>query len=152
VRQKAEALKTLIDELDYSIQSLTNEICPSCEQVCCINQHSYPDQHDLLYLIALNEAPPNHDPHHNDREPCRFLSHSGCSLARSKRPFRCNWYFCSSLLSYMTAHSGAATRKLSQDLQNMIDKRREMIEAFIDATEGLSDISSQAHRLKVEGD
>jgi hypothetical protein len=127
----AEQVRVLLDDISYDIEKMTSVVCPACENICCINRHSYPEHEDLVYLFALGENPPEYKPELDDRAPCRFLSSTGCTLKRSVRPFRCTWYFCPSLLQYMKDNTGSAMRRYSRKAQNLIDARRQMLDEFI---------------------
>ncbi|RMD60125.1 MAG: hypothetical protein D6828_00480 [Nitrospirae bacterium] len=131
VKEKASELRRSIREVDAFIESLTGKVCTTCTNVCCINKHAYADHIDLVYLIALEHPIPTLKPHLNEYDPCQFLSASGCTIERAYRPFRCNWYFCPSLIDYMDKNQGRAMRLFSERMKYIINKRREMAESFV---------------------
>lgn len=116
--------------VDPQIEELTASICPACSSVCCINRHSFHAADDLAYLAALGVEPPTPDPAIPDRDPCKFLGASGCVLPRHLRPFRCTWYFCDPLVAAMESGTGRKSRKLTADMQALIDIRNELLDAF----------------------
>jgi len=98
----AAGIAVEIENLSGFIQQHTAVVCPECSSVCCINRHSYHAFEDIVYIYALGEQVPLHAPGLDDSSPCQFLGKPGCAMPRYLRPYRCNWYFCSPLLSRIT--------------------------------------------------
>lgn len=132
IRELARRVHDGFAIIDPLIEELTASICPTCSSVCCINRHSFHAEDDLAYLAALGVEPPMPDTAIPDRDPCKFLGASGCVLPRHLRPFRCTWYFCDPLISEMETGNGRKTRKLSADMQSLINMRNELLDAFTD--------------------
>jgi hypothetical protein len=88
-----------IEILSVFIQQHTAVVCPECNSVCCKNRHSYQAFDDIVFIFALGEQIPLHAPDLDDSASCQFLGKAGCAIPRPLRPYRCNWYFCSPLLS-----------------------------------------------------
>lgn len=132
VRQIAFTIMAKINSIDYFIQQNTSAICPNCKNICCINRHGYYDDIDLFYIIALGLKPPLYRSDIDDEEPCQFLSDKGCSMERSIRPFRCNWYFCEALLLHMEEGPARPYRAFIKTFDEIIHLRSELQSRFTD--------------------
>ena len=126
----ARLLRDEIDRISDFIQFNTSAVCPACEKVCCINKHGYYDHEDLIYVFALGLERPVYGEGMDDTAPCQFLSRHGCSKERSVRPFRCNWYFCDTLLAHMERGPAKPYREFISRFQGIIETRRKMIDEF----------------------
>jgi hypothetical protein len=129
----AHTLKEQIDAVDHFIQKSTSQVCPECQKVCCINRHGYYDYQDLIYITALGLTPPRYRDGIEDTDPCQFLSDSGCTIARSLRPFRCNWHFCPELIDSMSAGPAKPLREFNLQFQKLQAIRHTMLDLFFDA-------------------
>jgi hypothetical protein len=127
---KAHEIKKKTDIMDSFIQKNTSEVCPDCKKVCCINKHGYYDYEDLIYIFALGLKPPFYKTDIDDTAPCQFLSDSGCTIERSSRPFRCNWYFCNDLIAHISNGPAKPYREFSSRFQEIQSLRREMLSDF----------------------
>lgn len=127
---KAQEIKKKTDIIDSFIQKNTAEVCPDCKKVCCINKHGHYDYEDLIYIFALGLKPPLYKTDIDDAAPCQFLSDSGCTIERSIRPFRCNWYFCNDLIAYMSKGPARPYREFSSRFQEIQGLRREILSEF----------------------
>jgi len=127
----AMLLKNAIERIDAFIQEHTAEVCPHCWNVCCINKHGYYDYADLIYIQALGLEPPDYKEDVRDTDSCQFLSAAGCTIERSLRPFRCNWYFCSALLK--TIEDGAAKpyRQFIKEFEKVIELKKTVVATFL---------------------
>lgn len=121
-------LKNAFDAVSPYIQKHTSQVCPSCPKVCCINRHSYYDEDDLLFVRALGLDDNGCKADRPDTEPCRFLRENGCSLPRYKRPFRCTWYFCESLLDSMKGDKPREYKSFISALQRLQGLRQKLLE------------------------
>ncbi len=130
VIENANAIKKKIAKLDNFIQKNTSEVCPQCENVCCINKHGYYDYQDLIYIFAIGLEDPVYKEGLQDTNPCQFLTEDGCVIERSKRPFRCNWYFCNPLLEHMGNGPAKPYRNFIHLFQGIMVLRKEMVEEF----------------------
>lgn len=81
-----------------SIFPLLDELCANtcvrCPEPCCLSAKIWFDFQDLLYLHFSRQPIPLAQPLQNMRSTCRCLSHGGCTLPRSIRPWICTWYLC----------------------------------------------------------
>jgi hypothetical protein len=131
VRNLAVLLAEEIENLGAFLERHTIVVCPECTSVCCINRHSYHALDDIVYIYAIGEKIPLHNSALEDSEPCHFLGKEGCTIERSLRPYRCNWYFCSPLLAHISAHnSNRHYRLFIRLLQEITEKRQKMIEKY----------------------
>lgn len=130
VKDLATIIRFRIDAIDAFIQQNTAIVCPHCENVCCINRHGYYDYEDLIYIHALGLTVPIYKEGVSDTEPCQFLSRYGCTIERSIRPFRCNWYFCNALLAHIENGPAKPYRTFIKKLDEIVNLRKEMLDAF----------------------
>jgi hypothetical protein len=130
IKDFAGIIRYRIDAIDSFIQRNTAAVCPSCESVCCVNKHGFYDYEDLIYIYSLGLKPPVYKEGVGDTDPCQFLSDCGCTIERALRPFRCNWYFCSSLLKHMENGPARAYRSFIRQLDEILDLRKEMLDGF----------------------
>ncbi|MEW6109701.1 MAG: hypothetical protein AB1632_11125 [Nitrospirota bacterium] len=130
VREIAADVSGLIETLSPFIQHHTEHVCPYCRKVCCINKHSYYEYEDIVYIYALGEKMLPYREGINDSEPCQFLGECGCTIRRSVRPYRCNWYFCSPLLEHIQNIPAAQYRKFIDCLNQITLKRTNLLEEF----------------------
>ena len=134
VRKLAVLVAEAIENLSVFLEQHTAVVCPECTSVCCSNRHSYHAFDDIVYIFAIGEKIPLHNSVLDDSEPCQFLGKQGCTMARSLRPYRCNWYFCSPLLAHITAHnSNRHYRLFIKLLQEITEKRLQMMEEYSSA-------------------
>ena len=139
---KVGNLATLItkdmENLGAFLQPHTAIVCPECASVCCINRHSYHALDDIVYICAIGEKIPLHNPALDDSGPCQFLGKLGCTITRSLRPYRCNWYFCSPLLAHIAAHNSNRHYRLFINLlQKITEKRQKMMEEYVSVVKNI---------------
>lgn len=120
-------LKAAFEAVSPLIERYTSALCPSCENVCCIDRHGTYEEEDLMFMRAFGEEPPGVRPRDADTEPCRFLTLRGCLLPRWKRPFRCTWYFCPALLEFMPVGNPRQYRELVSALQILLSLRQGVV-------------------------
>jgi hypothetical protein len=130
IRNLAVSVSEGMDNLDCLIQQHTASVCSECSSVCCINRHSYHSLEDVVYIYALGEKIPSHAPGVEDTRPCQFLGEKGCTISRSLRPYRCNWYFCSPLLEHIQERSSRHYRQFIALLQDITCRRQRLIREF----------------------
>jgi hypothetical protein len=109
------------------IQKHTSLVCPMCEKVCCVNIHGSYDRDDVVFISALGIRTSADSSDREDSDPCRHLEAGGCSLERWKRPFRCTWYFCESLLESMNNDRGKVYRKFITSFQRIMSIRQRLL-------------------------
>ena len=136
--EHAHTLSSLMAEVSPFIQQNTAAVCPACEKFCCVNRHGYYDHRDLIYIFALGLRHPDYREGLEDAGPCQFMSGSGCTLERSVRPFRCNWYFCAALLAHMENGPARPYREFVDRFREIVDIRSKMLEAFAARTGSLA--------------
>ena len=129
-RRMALALRSKIYGVDLFIQENTAQVCPDCRTVCCINKHGYYDHQDLIYISALGLLMPMYREGVEDTAPCQFLSETGCRIERSIRPFRCNWHFCSELITFMNSGPAKPLREFNNRFRELQAMRQEMADQF----------------------
>jgi hypothetical protein len=137
IRDLAILLSAGMAELDSLIQQHTAIVCPECSSVCCINRHSYHSLEDIAYIYALGKKIPHHASGLEDFLPCQFLGEKGCTLSRSLRPYRCNWYFCSPLLEHIQQRSSRYYSRFIYLLQDITGRRQKLIREFASLTKQL---------------
>jgi hypothetical protein len=125
-RQAADS----VEAISPSIERHTSVVCPGCERVCCVNRHCYHELGDIVSIRSRGEVLPVYREGVGDEEPCQFLGERGCRLRRSLRPHRCNWFFCSSLLSHIRESSARGYRSLVAGLEDINRKRGALLRAF----------------------
>jgi hypothetical protein len=131
IRQSAAEIRALIEAVSRDIERHTAAVCTGCSSVCCIHRHSRYDRSDGIFLAALGLDVPEYDSDTEDTAPCRFLGARGCILPRSRRPYRCTWFFCTPLLDHIIGTSGPPDyRRFMRTLRTITEKRTRMIEDF----------------------
>lgn len=123
-------VRAATDRLSPFIQANTSRVCPDCRRVCCVNRHGYYDHEDLIYVFSLGLEVPRYRDGLHDTVPCQFLGSAGCTLPRSVRPFRCNWYFCLTLVKHMEEGRGRPYRAFVKDFGDLLAWRNEMLRGF----------------------
>ena len=130
-RQSAAEAMKLIETISPDIERHTAAICMNCTGVCCINRHARYDLSDTIFLSALGLAVPEDITGTEETAPCRFLGNCGCTLSRSRRPYRCTWFFCAPLLDHMVEqYDPPAYRRFMRTLQAITETRTRMIRDF----------------------
>ena len=131
VRNLAALIAEDIEKLGAFLHRHTAVVCPECSSVCCINRHSYHAFDDIVYIHAIGEKIPLQKPALDDSGPCQFLGKQGCTIARSLRPYRCNWYFCTPLLHHIVEHNSSRHYRFFINLLEQITgKRQRMMEEY----------------------
>jgi len=125
----SQKVKKGIQVIDPFLQQNTSIVCPGCNKVCCIDQHSYYSCEDLIYIYSLGLEVQECESI-DVTAPCRFLSSEGCRLERAVRPSGCNWYFCDSLYDSMEKSPGSAYYDFNDSLQELTDLWMELVNEF----------------------
>jgi hypothetical protein len=123
----AGELRDAFEAVSPFIQRHTMRVCPLCKKVCCINKHGDYDNNDLVFIVSMGIEVPPSLPERRETDPCRFLKDSGCMLQRWRRPFRCTWYFCESLLESMKEDNSRDYRIFIYSLQKLVSIRRHLM-------------------------
>jgi len=133
-RQSAAEAMELIEAISPDIERHTAVICIHCTGVCCINRHARYDLSDRIFLAALGLAVPEYASRTEETAPCRFLGNCGCTLRRSRRPYRCTWFFCAPLLDHIVEqYPPSAYRQFMRTLKAITETRTRMICDFEEA-------------------
>jgi hypothetical protein len=96
------------------------------------------DYEDLMYVFSLGHEVPRYREGLVDSAPCQFIGVTGCTLPRSLRPFRCNWFFCVPLVKHMQGGPGRPYRAFVSDFEDLLAWRNEMIREFYRVLESLT--------------
>lgn len=126
VRTLAGEVAELSEQSGEFIQAHTAVVCPSCARVCCATRHSFHEVADIIYLCALGESLPVYAEGRTGSDPCQFIGAQGCTVKRSLRPYRCNWYFCAPLLEHMQETAARDYRKF-MELMTLLGRKREAL-------------------------
>ena len=87
-------LETQLKALFPILDELCIHTCPRCPEPCCLTAKIWFDFKDLLFLHLARKPVPLNPPVSAREDTCRYLSHKGCMLPRSSRPWICTWYLC----------------------------------------------------------
>jgi hypothetical protein len=86
---------------------------------------------DLVYL-HLNQLPiPLSQTISGIGETCCYISHRGCKLPRSIRPWICTWYLCPSQTANARNNKAGRRRALSRALEEIKALRKDLEDEFI---------------------
>lgn len=127
LKELAYEIRDAFDAVSPFIEKHTAIVCPKCRQVCCRDKHGRPDKDDLLFLRALGAEMPAGVPERGESDPCRFLTDTGCSLQRWRRPFRCTFFFCDPLLKSLEDDNAKLYRAFVQYFQHLVSVRRRLL-------------------------
>jgi hypothetical protein len=127
-KERANELKEAFNALSPFIEKHTTEVCPDCESVCCRDKHGRYDQYDLVFLKSLGEDIPADQPWRQESDSCRYMTGTGCSLERWKRPFRCTHFFCDPLLKSLENDNAKLYRSFVEYFQYLLSVRQKLIE------------------------
>lgn len=119
-------LKEIFEIISPYIERHTSLVCPTCEDVCCIDKHGHYDNDDLIFLKALAVEAYQEDDVRKETEPCRFLTSKGCSLERWRRPFRCTSFFCDPLIKSLQADDPKLYRAFVDYFNHLISIRQKL--------------------------
>ncbi|MCX8027028.1 MAG: hypothetical protein N3A62_04120 [Thermodesulfovibrionales bacterium] len=150
LQPKAQKILSLINGIDGIIQNITSSVCINCTDICCKNKHSYYELSDIIYLCLIQEELPTQRNDLLEMEPCQFLSKNGCILKRYKRPFRCNWYFCTDLINFVGEYGKRQGRTMTDTMQLIINTRNEIIETFFEYINSSQNTNIQLTKVIIE--
>ena len=92
--QIARVIFDRLESISDSLDVLGRITCSRCPEICCLSASPWYDMRDLVYL-HLNQLPiPLSQTISGIGETCCYISHGGCRLPRSIRPWICTWYLC----------------------------------------------------------
>lgn len=95
VRGLAGEIQCCFDQISDKLDEICSLTCPECSDNCCERATIWYDFRDLVYLyFSPGRMPECQIVKVKGMSRCPHLEPSGCTLARSRRPFVCTWYFC----------------------------------------------------------
>lgn len=140
--KKCEKMSEVASDICEQYESISETVtracsntCPDCNDICCIRATIWFDFQDLLYLYFWKGRLPHTQIFKTalpgQRAACCHLSETGCSLARSERPFVCTWYFCPSQNAYLERFSKDGLKKIETSLIRIKGLRQELEDLFV---------------------
>ena len=123
----AGLLETQLKALFPILDELCILTCPRCPEPCCLTAKIGFDFKDLLFLHLARKPVPLNPPLSAREDTCRYISHKGCMLPRSSRPWICTWYMCpaqTAILRKRDSRQGDAFNRII----HKIKKLREVLE------------------------
>lgn len=130
-----------LESVNDTLVHLCCQTCRSCQNNCCARATVWYDFRDLVYLFCSQGFIPDQQITKKKDLTCVHLSSSGCTLARSKRPFICTWYLCSahkSLLKKNQRYKKGIAVEVEKILNNIKDERKSLEKTFLDCIVGKS--------------
>lgn len=117
-RQWLQQRISLLQVLQRDIHTLFlhaggSEICRTCAETCCGNGHNHMTLINVVAALLAQQLPPA-----DFRETCPFLTHTGCRLEITLRPFNCITFICEQIEEHMSAEQLAAFYRLEKILRS----------------------------------
>jgi hypothetical protein len=119
MRMHAERVQKGIQALDSIMTDYCHLTCPTCSDACCFGLKVFFNRTDLLYLLTLRDEIPPGQTRAHPFEPCRYLSLSGCELARTVRPYVCVWFLCDEQMALFALETPKIQRQFLKVLQDI---------------------------------
>jgi hypothetical protein len=136
-RRLALRIRENLEWLDGCMTEQCRATCPDCEDPCCTGLKVFFNRTDLLYILASGEETPPGQTRDHATGACRYLTPSGCTLPRTRRPYVCVWFLCDPQMELLQQESGAFQRRFIGALQD-IRACRLQLEALYEANAGPS--------------
>ncbi|MBL0712112.1 MAG: hypothetical protein JJV98_00295 [Desulfosarcina sp.] len=108
--------------------------CAVCRRPCCLDARVWLDFKDLLLIHLGGQPRPPHQLRRTRGEPCRYLTHHGCTLPRRTRPWVCTWYICPDQRRLLVRDIPGGRERLAKWWAEIAVLRDRMEDAFIAAT------------------
>jgi hypothetical protein len=124
----AEELREVFDTVSPFIEKHTAIVCPDCENVCCMDKHGRYDEHDIIFLKALDVDIPADAVEREETDGCRYMTENGCSLERWMRPYRCTFFFCDALLKSLEGDNPKLYRAFREYFDHMVSTRQKLLD------------------------
>ncbi|WP_139796424.1 hypothetical protein [Desulfacinum hydrothermale] len=129
LRAHARSIRRAVEELDPWMEALCADTCPDCRDPCCTAGGIFYNLADMLYLLALEQAPPPGQTRTRTGEPCRYLGPGGCALARIQRPYVCVWFLCEPQAQRLSEEPGRVQRRVVELYLRIRRHRLALLEA-----------------------
>jgi hypothetical protein len=113
------------------LDDLCINTCPWCPEPCCLQAKVSFDFKDLLFLHFAHKPIPLSPPLTTLGDTCRYLSHRGCMLPRSSRPWICTWYLCPVQTAILRKRDSRQYDAFNRIIQEIKGLRQALEEAFI---------------------
>lgn len=122
-RHIACQIREKIDEINDAIDSVCEETCLFCKDICCKKATVWYDFKDMLYIYLHSGQFPRAQITKNGDLSCCNLTAMGCLLPRRIRPFICTWYICPSQTAMLS-------EKVVEEPKNLIMSSIKEIQAL----------------------
>lgn len=130
----ARRLEARFGAVAFQMEALCAHTCTCCPDPCCSKASVWYDFRDLLGLHLYGKSIPMGQPISDYGNACRYISHSGCMLPRSIRPWICTWYLCPVQKRWLQRQPGDCRRSLELALDRIKTERALLEDKFIAAT------------------
>ncbi len=129
--QIARVIYNRLESISDALDVLGRITCSRCPEICCLSASPWYDMRDLVYL-HLNQLPiPLSQTISGIGETCCYISHRGCKLPRSIRPWICTWYLCPSQTAKAGKNKAGRHQTLSRALEEIKALRKDLEDEFI---------------------
>ena len=127
----ARVIYSRLESINGALDDLGRITCSRCPEICCLSASPWYDLRDLVYL-HLNQLPiPLSQTISGIGETCCYISHRGCKLPRSIRPWICTWYLCPSQTASARKNNAGLRQPLSRALEEIKALRKDLENEFI---------------------
>ncbi|MGD9504375.1 MAG: hypothetical protein AB7W37_05670 [Syntrophobacteraceae bacterium] len=118
-RRLALRIRENLAWLDGHMTEHCRATCPGCEDPCCTGLKVFFNRTDLLYILASGEETPPGQTREHATGACRYLTPSGCTLPRTRRPYVCVWFLCDPQMELLQREPPAFQRRFIGALQDI---------------------------------
>lgn len=132
-KQLAERIEKKLRAVNGDLETLCNETCESCIDICCKKATVWYDFKDLLYLYFSSGCLPAGQIYKNPDLSCSNLAPSGCRLPRTMRPFICTWYICPDQAAICSSKWPHGRHRMMVAIQEIQWLRKQLENEFIAA-------------------
>jgi len=134
----AASIKEKLESVDAALSFLCSLTCSSCSDNCCVRATVWYDFRDLIYFHCSHGKIPEKQISKKNDLSCKLLNSEGCALIRSKRPFICTWYLCSSHKDLLRRlqQSGKIDRDVEGILSDIQSDRKMLENVFVECVAG----------------
>ncbi len=124
LKKTAQQIRTEYEKIEDELDLICKKTCISCLEVCCMHATVWYDLRDLLYLYLVEGKLPERQMHRLNDGSCCMLTRTGCKVGRSRRPFICIWYICSSQKEFLSQYPSVSVGiKQIQDLRKQLENQ-----------------------------
>lgn len=132
-KQLADRIEKKLHAVNGDLETLCNETCECCIDICCKKATVWYDFKDLLYLYFSSGCLPAGQIYKNPNLSCSNLAPSGCQLPRTMRPFICTWYICPDQKAIFSGKRLHDRRRMMVAIQEIQGLRKQLENEFIEA-------------------